>query len=158
MLSAKQVAPGESGRIEVTVNTQGQTAIHKSVVVVSNDPKQPQISLSLTGIVVPEFALSERFIYFGSVPPGKEVVKEVLITIPPEKSAKVLSAESTDQYVTVKLDAIPGSNGKKFKLTATQKPDTKPGYHFGMVVVKTNSSLTPELKIPVRGNVAAPSQ
>lgn len=158
MLSAKQIVPGESGRIEVSVNTQGQTAIHKSVVVISNDPKQPQISLSLTGTVVPEFALSERSIYFGSVPPGKEVVKELLITIPPERSVKVLSVASTDQYVTVKLEPVPGSNGKKVKLMATQKPDTKPGYHFGMVVVKTSSTLTPELKIPVRGNVAAVSQ
>ena len=158
MLSAKQIAPGASGKIEVTINTQGQTAIHKSVVVVSNDPKNPQVSLSLTGTVVPEFALSERFIYFGSVPPGKEVVKELLITIPPEKSVKVLSAESTDQYVAVKLEPVAGSNGKQVKLTATQKADTKPGYHFGMVVVKTSSALTPELKIPVRGNVAAASQ
>ncbi len=158
MLSAKQVAPGESGRIEVTINTQGQTAIHKSVVVVTNDPKQPQISLSLTGVVIPEFGLSERFIYLGSTPPGKEIVKELLITIPPEKSVKVLSAESTDQYVTARLEPVPGSAGKKTKLIVTQKSDTKPGYHFGMVVIKTSSTLTPELKIPVRGNVAAASQ
>jgi hypothetical protein len=158
LLSAKQVAPGESGRIEVTINTQGQTAIHKSVVVVTNDPKQPQISLSLTGVVIPEFGLSERFIYFGSTPPGKEIVKELLITIPPEKSVKVLSAESTDQYVTARLEPVPGSAGKKTKLIVTQKSDTKPGYHFGMVVIKTSSTLTPELKIPVRGNVAAASQ
>jgi hypothetical protein len=158
LLSAKQIAPGESGRIEVSVNTHGQTAIHKSVVVISNDPKQPQISLSLNGVVVPEFNLSERFVYFGSVAPGKEVVKELLITIPPERSVKVLSVESTDQYVTAKLEPLPGSDGKKLKLTVTQKPDTKPGYHFGTVVVKTSSPLTPELKIPVRGNVAAASQ
>jgi hypothetical protein len=158
LLSAKQIAPGGSGRIEVAVNTQGQTAIHKSVVVVTNDPKQPQISLSLTGMVIPEFGLSERFIYFGSVPPGKEIVKELLITIPPEKSVKVLSAESTDQYVAVKLEPVPGSDGKKTKLVATQKSDTKPGYHFGTVVIKTSSPLTPELRIPVRGNVTAASQ
>jgi hypothetical protein len=158
LLSAKQIAPGESGRIEVSVNTHGQTAIHKSVVVISNDPKQPQISLSLTGVVIPEFSLSERFVYFGSVKPGQEVVKELLITIPPEKTVKVLSAESTDQYVTARLEPVPGSNGKKVKLTVTQKPDTKPGYHFGTVVVKTSSPLTPELKIPVRGNVATGAQ
>lgn len=158
MLSAKQVAPGKSGKIEVNVKTQGQTALHKSVVVLTNDPKQPQVTLSLTGTVVPEFGLSERTIYFGSVPPGKEVVKNLFITIPPDKSVKVLSAESTDQYVTVQLEPAAGSNGKKVKLVATQKPDTKPGYHFGMVVVKTSSTLTPELRIPVRGIVAAASR
>ncbi len=140
------------------MKTQGQTALHKSVVVLTNDPKQPQVTLSLTGTVVPEFGLSERAIYFGSVPPGKEVVKNLFITVPPDKPVKVLSAESTDQYVTVQLEPAPGSNGKKVKLVATQKPDTKPGYHFGMVVVKTSSTLTPELRIPVRGIVAAASQ
>ncbi len=155
MLSAKQIAPGKSGEIEVSVKTDGLQAIHKTVEVLTNDPRQPKITLTLTGIVEPEFALSERMIYFGNVSRGKEAVREILITIPPDRPLKVLSAESTDQNVTVRLEPVAGSNDKKVKLIAVQKADAKDGYHFGMILIKTNSSLTPELKLTVRGNVVA---
>jgi len=156
LLSAKQIAPGQRGEIEVTVKTEGLSAINKTVTVRSNDPKQPQVVLSMTAVVEPEFQLSERSVYFGSVPRGKEVVKELTVTIPADKSAKLLSAESTDQYVAAKMEQVAGSDGRKYKITVAQKPDAKDGYHFGMIVIKTSSSLTPELKIPVRGMVTPP--
>jgi hypothetical protein len=155
LLSAKQIAPGKTGEIEVTVKTENAQAINKTVEVLTNDPRQPKITLTLTGTVEPEFALTERMVFFGNVARGKEAVKELLITIPPDKPVKIVSAESTDQNVTVRLEPVPGSNDKKVKLIAVQKADAKDGYHFGMIVVKTTSSLTPELKITVRGNVVS---
>ncbi len=156
MLSAKQIAPGQTGEIAVTVKTEGLSVINKTVTVRSNDPKQPQVVLNMTAIVEPEFQLSERSVYFGSVPRGKEVVKDLTVTIPPDKSAKLLSVESTDQYVAAKMEPLAGSDGKKYKVTIVQRADAKDGYHFGMIVIKTTSSLTPELKIPVRGMVTPP--
>jgi len=155
LLSAKQIPPGQSGQIEAAVKTEGVSGkIEKTVTVTSNDPRQPQVVLNLVAIVEPEFNLSERMIYFGSAPQGKPVVKEVEIRIPPERSVKVLSAESTDAAVTVKLEPIDGAKGHAVKLVATQKADAAEGYHFGNLVVKTSSSFTPELRIPVRGMVA----
>ncbi len=158
MLSAKQVAPGKTGKIEVSVKTQGLTTVRKTVVVSSNDPQRPQLTLDLTATVEPEFELSDRAIYFGSVPSGQSVVKELFITIPPDKTVKVVGAESTDQYVSVKLESVSGAGGKKVKLVAIQKADAKPGYHFGIVLLKTTSVLNPEIRIPVRGIVRAGTQ
>ncbi len=157
MLSAKQIEPGQSGQIEVTVKTEGIAAgaLSKSVTVQTNDPRQPQAVLTVTAVVVPEFNLSERFLYFGSVPKGKEATKEITITIPADKPARLLSAESTDSIVSARLETVSQSGEKKYKIVATQKADAKEGYHFGFIVVKTTSSLTPELKIAVRGVVAA---
>jgi hypothetical protein len=156
LLSAKQIAPGQNGEIEISIKTEGQTALHKSVNVASNDPRQPQIQLEITAQVEPEFIISERSIYFGSVPRGKGAVKEVEITTPPGKQLKLLSADSTDPAVTVKLDPVANSGGKKYKVTATQKADAKDGYHFGMVTIKTTSPLTQVLNIPIRGMVIPP--
>jgi hypothetical protein len=145
--------------VEVAVKTDGMAAgpLSKSVTVMSNDPRQPRILLTVTAAITLEFSASERQIYFGQVPRGKEVVKEVVISIDPARSVKLLAAESTDQYVTVRLEPVPGSNGKKVKLVAVQKPDAKDGYHFGQLVIKTSSALTPELRIPVRGMVVPPA-
>lgn len=154
MLSAKRIAPGQSGQIEVKVKTENLTDVKKSVTIISNDPRQPQISLLITATVQPEFELSERSIYFGSNPPGKEVVKELSLTIPAGRDVQLLGAETTDANVVVKLAPVAGSSGKRYKLVATQKPDAKEGYHFGIISIKTTSRLTPELKVPVRGMVS----
>jgi hypothetical protein len=154
LLSAKSIAPGQNGQIEASVKTEGVTGkVSKTVTVKSNDPRQHELQLQLTATVEPELTLSVRTIYFGSGPKGKEVTKELLITIPPERTVKVLGAESTDQNVSVKLEQVPGSNGKQLKVVAVQKADAKEGYHVGNLVIKTTSTLTPEIKVPVRGMV-----
>ncbi len=155
MLSAKHVSPGKSGEIEVTVRTEGQTALSKRINVRSNDPEHPLVTLTVTAEVRPEFSLSEKSIYFGSAPQGRELTREIVITLPSDGAVRLLSAETTDPNVTVRLEPVPDSNGKRIKLVAVQKADAKGGYHFGIIRIKTTSSLTPELRIPVRGQITA---
>jgi len=156
LLSAKQVAPGQSGELEVSVRTEGLTGINKIVNVTTNDPRQQIVGLTLLGQVEPEFALSDRNVYFGTNPRGKTVVKELTIVVHPQRPSKILSAQTDDPNVTVALAPIAGSNDKSYKLVATQKPDAKDGYHFGTVLLKTTSKQFPELRISVRGMVTAP--
>jgi uncharacterized protein (DUF302 family) len=106
-------------------------------------------------MVEPEFIQPERLIYFGNVPRGKEAIKETVISIAQDRPVELVSAESSDASVTVKLEPVPDSNNKKVKLIATQKADAKEGFHGGMIVIKTTSTYTPELRISVRGNVVA---
>jgi hypothetical protein len=153
LLSAKQVAPGMTGEIEVSVKTEGLTVVNKSVTVKTNDPRQSQIVLNLTAAVRKEFLLSAPSVFFGTVAKGTEASREVDITVQGEESLKVVSAESTDKSVTVSLRPVPG-NDKKVKLMAVQKADAPSGYHYGVIIVKTTSPRTPELKIPVRGTTA----
>jgi len=147
-LSAKQIQAGQSGQIDVSVDTAGLTgAIEKSVNIITNDPRQPSVSLSVRADVQPEISVSSPSIYFENVPKGKEVTKEVVITVLAERSIKILSAESTDESVTVKLEPVPDSEGKKIKLIATHKSDGKIGYRIEKITVKTTSYLTPEIAI-----------
>jgi hypothetical protein len=155
LLSEKTIAPGKSGDIEVVVATKGLPAseLSKTVSVMSNDPRQRVAVLTLTAVVELEFVISESSIYFGNVPRGHEVIKEILVTIPPNKPFTLLEASSTDASVTVKLEPVAGSNGKQFKVIALQKADAAEGFHNGAIVIKTTSSAKPELQIPVRGLV-----
>lgn len=154
MLSAKQVAPGQTGQIEVTVKTEGVSgALSKTVTVFTNDPHLPQVVLTINAVVQPEFELKERSVFFGNVPKGKEVSKELLITIAPDNNVKLTGAESTDGDIAARLEPVPDSNGKKIKLIVTMKPDAKEGYHAGIIVIKTSSTRTPELRIMARGIV-----
>ena len=159
MLSAKKIPPGKSGRIEVKIKTEELSGEEeKTVRVTTNDPRHPTVTLSIKAMVEPEILLSERMIDFGSVPQGKEVRKEIIVILPAKRSVRILSAASNDPCVMVKLDSMEDSGGKKVRLTAIQKADARPGYHFGLIEVKTDSSLTPKIFIYERGVVAVPDR
>ncbi len=155
MLSAKQIPPGQVGQIEVSLKTEVGGPISKTVTVTSNDPRQPQIVLGISAVVQPEFEISERMVFFGSAPKGKESSKELLITIPPDKDIKILSAESSDENFTAQLEPMRDSNGKKYRLIVKLKATAADGYHPGTIVVKTSSRRSPEIRIIVRAIVTA---
>jgi hypothetical protein len=159
LLSAKRTLPGKSGQIEVQVKTADiRGIVEKHVYVTTNDPRSPEIELAVKATVAPEIVLSEYSIFFGTAPRGKEVRRDILITLPAEKPIKILGAETADAKVSVKLKPVDGSNGLKWTLTAIQKADANPGYHFGEIAVRTSSRLTPKITIYERGTIAAPGK
>ncbi len=156
MLSAKRIPAGKGGQIEVRIKTVGFSGdVEKRVNILSNDPQHSTVTLFIKASVTPEIILSESTVYFGNTPKGKEARREIILTLPAGKSIKILSVESTDPNVSVKLDPAPGSEARKLTLTAVQKADAKPGYHFGQIILKTNSALTPSITIYERGIVMA---
>lgn len=151
MLSARQILPGETGHIEIVMNTNGITsnsARNAAVQITTNDPDQQTVTFVIRAIIEPEFALSQRSVYFRN---SQDTPKEIVITASPTRDIKVLNARSEDKNVSVSFTVIPGSNRKQVRLTAVQRKGGPPGYHFGQIIVRTSSSLTPYLRIPVRG-------
>jgi hypothetical protein len=158
-----KVAPGQSGQIKIEIKTEGFAAqsrnlaetvpMSKTVTVRTNDPKQPQVVLTVNFNVAPEIVVSEPSIYFGSNPRGQEVTKELTVEIAPNRPVKLLSAVSTDASVAVKLEPLAGGDDKKFRVIIVQKPTAAEGVHFGNIVIKTTSQFKPQLIVTVRGIV-----
>jgi len=121
--------------------------VEKAVTLTTNDPKHATVRLTIKATIEPEIAVSESVVFFDNVPAGKEARKEILLTVPESKRVKILSAESKDSKVAVKLEPVPGANGKKVKLIVIRKANVKPGYHFGQIVIKTDSRLSREFSI-----------
>jgi hypothetical protein len=154
LLSKKSLKPGQDGQIEVAVDTSGRTGdLNKTVTVTSNDPLHQQVVLTITAQVEPEFTLSSPSVYFGNVPKGQEITKEITITVQSPKPVSLLSVESNDPQVTVRLEPVPNTDARKYSLIAVQKADAKEGYHYGTFTIKTTSEKNPVLRIPERGNV-----
>jgi hypothetical protein len=154
LLSAKKIAAGKSGQIETRIKTESFSGpVEKRITFTTNDPRNASVTLSIKAVVEPEFGVAESSIFFENIPAGIEVSKEIILTLPAAKPIKLLSAVSKDPNVAVRLEPVPGSNGNQMKLTATRKANVKSGYHFGQIVVKTTSRLTPEIIIYERGVV-----
>jgi hypothetical protein len=141
--------------LEISIDTGSMSgAIEKLVNVKTNDPENPAVSLSIKAVIEPEIGISEETIFFGRTPQGKQIEKEIEISIAPGKQLKILSARSEDPQVAVRLEpALP-----KYKLIVVQKADAKPGYHFGKIVIKTDSRYRPEIAIYESGEVTAPGR
>ena len=133
MLSAKQIQPGQAGQIEVRVDTEGITSrLTKTVTVTTrNDPRQPLVTLTLMGTARAEFTLSDKRIAFGSVPQGKEVSREIVITVASSRPLKLLSVvSSTDGNVRVRLEPIPNSGGQELQADHGPKAGWETGRSF----------------------------
>jgi len=156
-----KLAPGQNGSIEIKITTAELTAatgkrieLSKTVTVTSNDPKNPTLILTVTGVVAPEISLSEPNIWFGSNPQGREITRELFADIAADRSIRILGATSGNPWVTVALQPVPAGNDKRVKIILTQKADAPVGIHSGEIVLKTTSQVKPELKFTVRGLVA----
>ncbi len=147
MLSAKKIQAGRDGKIEARIKAEDLGPIEKQITINTNDPHHGTVTLSIKAVVEPEIGISEPSIVFKNAPAGKEVRKEIILTIPAAKRIKLFAAVSTDPNIAVTLEPVSGSNGKQMKLIAVRKPDTKPGDRYGQIVVKTTSRLTPEFSI-----------
>ncbi|MBN2243934.1 MAG: DUF1573 domain-containing protein [Acidobacteria bacterium] len=147
-LSDTQILPGQSGRIEINVDTALLSgSIEETARVTTNDPRRRKVFFTIKADVQPEIRVSSPSVYFGDVPEGELAAREVTLTVAAGKSIEILSARSSEDGVAVKLEPVPESGGKTVRLIATHKGDGKFGYRTGSITVKTTSTLTPELSI-----------
>ena len=128
--------------------------MEKRITITTNDPHHANAALTMKAVVEPEIGGSDSQVVFDHVPVGREVAKEIVLTVRAAKSIRILSAVSKNPDIMAKLEPVPGD--KRWKLIAVRKANAKPGYFFGQIIVKTNSRLTPEFPIYVRGMTASP--
>ncbi len=160
---SRKIAPGETGTIDVEVTTAGMAAlskalsesvpIRKTITVTSNDPGSPRTVLTVSATVLPIVVTSESLVFFGTVPPEKEVSKEVLVEVAPDQPVTLTNIAATGDDFNARLEPVAGSNGKKFKVIAVLKPTAVEGWHQGTIVIKTSSRMKPEVTISLRGIV-----
>lgn len=149
ILSAKKIAPGKSGRIEIRVKTENLSgAVEKRVLLRTNDADNATVVLAVRMEVAPEIELSESMIFFDRTR-RREDRKEILLTVRDPKSVRIVKAESKDSRVAVSLE--PAGDGGKMRLVAIWREDApeKPRRDFGEIVVRTTSSRMPEIVIYV---------
>jgi hypothetical protein len=157
LLSAKKIAAGKGARIEVKIKTANLSGtVEKLIHVTTNDPRSPDVRLTVRAIVEPEISLSEYGIIFGTIPQGQEARREILLTVHTPKKIRILGAETTDPRVSVRIEPVPGSQPPQWKLTAIRKAGGKVGDHYGEIAVKTDSAYVPRISIYERGTVSAP--
>jgi hypothetical protein len=145
-----EIPPGARGQIEAALDTSGiEGTVNKQVSVETNDVQRPSLVLTIRVAVEPEFKLSERHIDFGVNKLGRPRSESIVIEVVRE-SVRPIDARSTDPAFSASIERVPSHGDVRFRLVAVQEPFLLRGWHYGNILVRTNSSFLPELRVPVR--------
>ncbi len=101
------------------------------------------------GEVLGAFAVSPKRFFFGLIRNKSVVSKTVSISSVNNQPFKITFVESKSAYVTTKV--ISQTEGTDYHLTATVQPEAPAGELSGEILVKTDSIVEPEIRVPFSG-------
>jgi uncharacterized protein DUF1573 len=152
VVSARDIAPGGEGRVEVTLDTAriaGPTT--KVVSVYTNDPEQGVLGLSLTGEVRSDLVTTPSPLYLGRVHRGEPVRREVTIVPGGTPPSTVTHVEQTSAYLRTTLEARPDGPGQR--LVVELDGDVPLGRLSESIRLFTTSPREPIMTLTVLGSV-----
>lgn len=126
----------------------------KKVTVVSNDPKRPQLLLTVAGMVeVFADIQPERIILRGN---SGQPMRQELVVKPradyPFKVTEINAKNGVNIQYEVKEQETP--EGKSYVVTV-ENTKTSPGKYYDTLILSTDNQLKPKIPIHVYGTIAA---
>ena len=123
----------------------------------SNDPQTPRLRLGVSGDVEKFVTIKPRHVrLFGDV--GATIKQTV--TIVPEKKYpfKILETKARNgQFIKYELETQEGPAGTQYKLLI-ESTRQQAGRFMDSILLKTDSSIRPELRVNVFGLIRAPKK
>jgi hypothetical protein len=143
------IPSGQTGKVEMELDgKQVHGHFRKSASIFSNDPKNPKMTITLSGDIVRYLDVlpSDRIYLRGMF--GEKVEKQVVIVSNEKKPIEVLKLESNiDDKITYKL--IPSSSPDTLFLKVWKNPNLPTMKTWGSITLHTKSENTPQKVIQV---------
>jgi hypothetical protein len=157
----KVIKPGGEGKVVSHVDTKTFSGpIAKSILVVSNDPDHPQLTLFIKAIVKPFVdVLPNAYVRFSVIKGDTDTQNVILIS--EEKTFKPVVAETAQPYVKAEIlpaddkEKVANHPGEQYKLRLTVTGDAPEGLLNAPIRIKTGVAQQPMLEVPVAGIVRA---
>ncbi|MBF0412122.1 MAG: hypothetical protein HQK70_05360 [Desulfamplus sp.] len=152
--------PGGEGKISIKVNTRGYGGrkLMKTIAVMTNDSKNPEISLTVSGNVDKFVTITPSVVRLN----GKvgEELKSMVKVIPEDKYpftvTKIRAQEGKDIKYELKEEKSV-SGGKEYSVSVENlKKDA--GFYYDVLILETDSKIQPEIKINIMARLIDPNQ
>jgi len=157
----KEIPPGGEGKITVRVSTKGYGGrkISEAVSIYTNDKKQKQLTVTVTGLVEKAAEIiPPRAMLNG--PAGKPLVTQIRI-IPSNKfPLKIVNTRAREgKFIRYRLEEIkePGT-GKPFYLLTVENIRQNKGNYSDLIYLETENKTAPPIQIYVIGNILEKEQ
>ena len=152
VVSAAEIPPGGEGRIKVKVSTRGRKGtLQKTVVVQSNDPKQPRYVLKVKGMVEVIAAFEPDRLNLKNIAKGETITQTIKLVGREADKLKITElVSSKPEELTAELVEEEGKPAVKI----TFKSSDKAGRISARVTGKTNLKAPKEIVLYVYGQVS----
>jgi hypothetical protein len=153
VVSGNEIAPGDEGRIAVTLDTARMAGpVTKVVTAYTNDPETPAVGLAMHGEVLTDLVLTPTPLYLGKLRHGEEVTRTVVIAPGrPDASYEVISAEQGSPALHTRLE--PRTDGPGQRLVVVLAGTVPIGRFNDQITLRTTSPREPVITLPVFGSV-----
>lgn len=156
----KEIAPNRAGWIRAKVDTTAFTGpITKSILVMTNDPETPTVTLVVKANVRPYLEVVPRPLVRFNTVRGESVSQEVFVVTDDATDFEVTGVKASVPFITGtvrKLDEdelVPGKYKVQYGVKLTLAPDAPAGPLNADVIVQTTHPKAKELKVKVFGVV-----
>src|SRR5262245_2729531 len=151
-----EIAPGEVGTLEVTLDTFGLPLgrLHKDISVQFSQLPDPLV-VSLAVDNLPNFNLTPAAADFGTVRPGSAAQKEVRLVNNSGQPVRILSNFNADPKLSFTLDRNQFASGETLVISIRYNSDAG-GEFLDNLLLKTDLEAEPLITIPVRGRIELP--
>jgi hypothetical protein len=143
----KQVEPGETGVIQIELNSSGYAGpVTKAVTVICNDPAQPTVILYLSGTIWKPIDVTPQMAMFTPGPDGQTNDTRVLkIVNNLEEPVNISKPVWTNDSFQVELKPV--REGMEYELRVTARAPFGLESRSTAIILKTSSPRIPELVI-----------
>lgn len=152
-LAQKEVAPGKTGSISATLNTQNsEGTIVKTIQVFTDDPDNKSITLQLKATVAPEIVCTPLHLDFGVIAAGAAPELQVKVESPQGRRFAVTGLASSLGFAKPRFER---TGEAEFTISMRIENPPASGLFNGFITIQTDLAGARELKVTLTGNVAA---
>lgn len=150
MASANEIPPGGEGKINVHVSTGSSSRkIHQIVRVITNDPKNQEVRLTVTADVQADLDVPRVLQFAGKEPAPAQATLKNNTNAPVELRA----ITSFNDLVKVSVSSMTIPANGEVVLTVELLPSFPAGALDGWIEIKSNLKSMPNVRIRVWGNI-----
>lgn len=143
----QSIAPGSTGKISATLNTNGQSGrIRKSMEVSTNDPSQPTILLTLVATIVDPIQVDRPSTHIMQLKAGGTTTEEFGVVIHPTESMRITGAHCEQSYAHVAVERLSEATppSQVYRVRVTVDPEAPFGRTTLLVQLTTDSPKEPQ--------------
>jgi len=147
----KYLKPGESAKIMVVYDSKGYSgAVSKIVTVKSNDPANPEVTLTIKGFVESMYNIKPGFVSFGIIKPDSQPSETVTVTFK-RKDIKVKRITTNSDYIKLR---VLGQRDSIYTFIVGLAPNVPEGSFAGKVELDVSNVLDSIVRVAVVAKVA----
>jgi len=138
--------------IKVNTSGYGGRRLKKAILVHTNDPRFPELNLSIAGNVQEVVSINPRRVVLQGG--ADQVLTQSVIIMPRKEYSFRIVETQANQNKNFRYDLKQiNSADRSYYLLKVENLRQKQGRYSGVIVMKTDSELKPNLTISVMGNI-----